>query len=176
MLFYTKSWYYKLKDYFISTGRKNMKRLFLAGVLAFVLCNGVYARTTESVPADMGYDPYSGFITADMIMENGVISNMAAYSTQFFHDFGLVPVVYCSSAGSRFGTYYIFYVNPYHDCLIVGKTGFASHGHVFETQLKPFALTGESKYAINFDKYRELYTKIIRVAKKEFYKYKNVEK
>lgn len=152
-----------------------MKRLFLAGVLAFVLCNGVYARTTESVPADMGYDPYSGFITADMIMENGVISNMAAYSTQFFHDFGLVPVVYCSSAGSRFGTYYIFYVNPYHDCLIVGKTGFASHGHVFETQLKPFALTGESKYAINFDKYRELYTKIIRVAKKEFYKYKNVE-
>lgn len=73
MLFYTKSWYYKLKDYFISTGRENMKRLFLAGVLAFVLCNGVYARTTESVPADMGYDPYSGFITADMIMENGVI-------------------------------------------------------------------------------------------------------
>lgn len=153
-----------------------MKRLFLAGVLAFVLCNGVYARTTESVPADMGYDPYSGFITADMIMENGVISNTAAYSTQFFHDFGLVPVVYCSSAGSRFGTYYIFYVNPYQDCLIVGKTGFASHGHVFETQLKPFALTGKSKYAINFDKYRELYTKIIRVAKKEFYKYKNVEK
>lgn len=100
---------------------KSWKKVIAASLLALVIGGIAQAKTTESVPVGKGYDPYPGFIIADMSMENGVVSNDAAYSMRYFHNFGLIPVAYCSSAGSHFGTYYTFYVNPYNNCMIGGK-------------------------------------------------------
>lgn len=152
-----------------------MKELLLAALLALSLTGACYAKTSESVSPDEGLKPHNGWIEADMSMENGVVSQTASYSMRTFRDYGLVPVLYCSSGGSHLGTYYIFYVNPYHDCLIVGETGLAPHGWVFQsTDLKPFEMTGNFIHYTDLEPHQDLYRKIIRVAKEEFAKYQEM--
>lgn len=149
-----------------------MKKLLLTALLALSLTGGCYARTTESVSAEEGLDPYHGFVVADMSMEDGVVSQTASYSMKIYRDYGLVPVAYCSSGGSRLGTYYTFFVNPYHDSLIVGNKGFAPHSAVFQSKdLVPFELSGKMISATDMLPHQDLYRKIIRVAKAEFEKY-----
>lgn len=74
---------------------KSWKKVIAASLLALVIGGIAQAKTTESVPVGKGYDPYPGFIIADMSMENGVVSNNAAYSMRYFHNFGLIrlPIV-----------------------------------------------------------------------------------
>lgn len=80
-----------------------MKKIILTILLAMVLTGSCNARTEIEVPAEEGFDPYFGFIVADMTMEDGVVSDTAAYSMRVFKDFGLVPVAYCNSGGSTLG-------------------------------------------------------------------------
>lgn len=153
---------------------KSWKKVIAASLLALVIGGIAQAKTTESVPVGKGYDPYPGFIIADMSMENGVVSNDAAYSMRYFHNFGLIPVAYCSSVGSHFGTYYTFYVNPYNNCMIGGKMGLCPHLRIFESVQKPFAYTGSTIYSSDISTYAELHRRIIAIAKIEFEKYQQL--
>ena len=97
-----------------------MKKLVLALLAISTIAFSCQARTSELVGKGEGYGPYNGWVVADMSMNDGVVSEVAAYSMRTFKDYGLVPVAYCASGGSHLGTYYLFYVNPYHDAVIIG--------------------------------------------------------
>lgn len=126
-----------------------------------------------SITKQEGYLPYNGWVTADMSVSNEIVTQDAAYSMRIFKDFGLIPVAYCASGGSRVGTYYTFYVNPYHNCLIIGKTGLVSHDAIFTSELNPFSLTGNFVYFTDLSSHQDLHRKIIQIAKEEFVKYQD---
>ena len=153
-----------------------MKKVFIL-LLLLCICNISYAKTTTTINKNEGYFPYNGWIIADMSFNNNVITPDASYSMKIYNDFGLIPVGYCASGGSRLGTYVIFFVNPYNDCLIVGKVGSASHSSIFtSTDLKPFELTGSFVYYTDISTYQDFHRKIINTAKEEFANYQNLIK
>jgi hypothetical protein len=157
-----------------------IKKLLIVFPLIYVIFSGFtsisFAKTTMSISTNEGYAPYNGWITADMSISNKIVTKNAAYSMKIFRDFGLIPVAYCSSGGSHLGTYYTFYVNPYNDCLIVGKTGLAAHSAIFDGALKPFSLTGNFIYYTDLSSHQDLHRKIIKIAKEEFIKYQDLIK
>lgn len=154
-----------------------MKKLLLALLAINTIAFSCHARTSEIVGKGEGYGPYNGWVVADMSMNDGVVSEVAAYSMRTFKDYGLVPVAYCSSGGSHLGTYYLFYVNPYHDSLIIGReAGVASHTNPFAAKSKPFDKTGEFIRYTDMQVNQDLYRKIINVAKAEFNQYQQVTK
>ena len=154
-----------------------MKKLLLALLAISTIAFSCQARTSEIVGKGEGYGPYNGWVVADMSMNDGVVSEVAAYSMRTFKDYGLVPVAYCASGGSHLGTYYMFYVNPYHDSLIIGReAGVASHVNPFAAKLKPFDKTGEFIRYTDMQVNQDLYRKIINVAKAEFNKYQQMTK
>ncbi|MDN0045437.1 hypothetical protein QVN49_00240 [Megasphaera hexanoica] len=149
-----------------------VKRIVFLCCAFFLMVSGIcFARTSVTINKNEGYSPYNGWVMADMILENGLVSKNAAYSMRVFKDFGLIPVAYCSSGGSHLGSYVIFYVNPYNNCLIVGKGGMASHGDIYSSDLNPFKYTGNFVYGTDLVEYKDLYRKVIDTAKQEFYKY-----
>ena len=96
---------------------------------------------------------------------------------RIFKDYGLVPVAYCASGGSHLGTYYTFYVNPYHDSLIIGReAGAASHANPFAAESKSFSKSGVFVRYTDMQANQDLYRKIINVAKAEFIKYQQMMK
>ena len=135
-----------------------MKKLLLALLAISTIAFSCHARTSEIVGKGEGYGPYNGWVVADMSMNDGVVSEIAAYSMRTFKDYGLVPVAYCSSGGSHLGTYYLFYVNP------------------FAAKSKPFDKTGEFIRYTDMQVNQDLYRKIINVAKAEFDKYQQMAK
>lgn len=154
-----------------------MKKLVLALLAISTIAFSCQARTSELVGKGEGYGPYNGWVVADMSMNNGVVSEVAAYSMRTFKDYGLVPVAYCASGGSHLGTYYLFYVNPYHDAVIIGwEAGVASHVNPFAAKSKPFDKTGEFIHYTDMQVNQDLYRKIINVAKAEFNKYQQITK
>lgn len=154
-----------------------MKKLLLALLAISTIVFSCHARTSEIVGKGEGYGPYNGWVVADMSMNDGVVSEVAAYSMRTFKDYGLVPVAYCSSGGSHLGTYYLFYVNPYHDSLIIGReAGVASHTNPFAAKSKPFDKTGEFIRYTDMQVNQDLYRKIINVAKAEFNQYQQALK
>lgn len=154
-----------------------MKKLLLALLAISTIAFSCQARTSEIVGKGKGYGPYNGWVVADMSMNDGVVSEVAAYSMRTFKDYGLVPVAYCASGGSHLGTYYMFYVNPYHDSLIIGReAGVASHVNPFAAKSKPFDKTGEFIRYTDMQVNQDLYRKIINVAKAEFNKYQQMTK
>lgn len=154
-----------------------MKKLVLALLAISTIAFSCQARTSELVGKGEGYGPYNGWVVADMSMNDGVVSEVAAYSMRTFKDYGLVPVAYCASGGSHLGTYYLFYVNPYHDAVIIGwEAGVASHVNPFAVKSKPFDKTGEFIHYTDMQVNQDLYRKIINVAKAEFNKYQQITK
>ena len=154
-----------------------MKKLLLALLAISTIAFSCQARTSELVGKGEGYGPYNGWVVADMSMNDGVVSEVAAYSMRTFKDYGLVPVAYCASGGSHLGTYYLFYVNPYHDAVIIGwEAGVASHVNPFAAKSKPFDKTGEFIRYTDMQVNQDLYRKIINVAKAEFDKYQQMTK
>ena len=154
-----------------------MRKFLLALLVISITAFGSQARTSELVGKGEGYDPYNGWVVADMSMNDGVVSEVAAYSMRTFKDYGLVPVAYCASGGSHLGTYYLFYVNPYHDAVIIGReAGVASHVNPFVTASKPFDKTGEFIRYTDMGVNQDLYRKIINVAKAEFNQYQQALK
>lgn len=154
-----------------------MKKLVLALLAISTIAFSCQARTSELVGKGEGYGPYNGWVVADMSMNDGVVSEVAAYSMRTFKDYGLVPVAYCASGGSHLGTYYLFYVNPYHDAVIIGwEAGVASHVNPFAAKSKPFDKTGEFIRYTDMQVNQDLYRKIINVAKAEFNKYQQITK
>ena len=154
-----------------------MKKLLLALLAISTIAFSCQARTSELVGKGEGYGPYNGWVVADMSMNDGVVSEVAAYSMRTFKDYGLVPVAYCASGGSHLGTYYLFYVNPYHDAVIIGwEAGVASHVNPFAAKSKPFDKTGEFIRYTDMQVNQDLYRKIINVAKAEFNKYQQMTK
>ena len=154
-----------------------MKKLVLALLAISTIAFSCQARTSELVGKGEGYGPYNGWVVADMSMNDGVVSEVAAYSMRTFKDYGLVPVAYCASGGSHLGTYYLFYVNPYHDAVIIGwEAGVASHVNPFAAKSKPFDKTGEFIRYTDMQVNQDLYRKIINVAKAEFNKYQQMTK
>ena len=154
-----------------------MKKLLLALLAISTIAFSCQARTSELVGKGEGYGPYNGWVVADMSMNDGVVSEVAAYSMRTFKDYGLVPVAYCASGGSHLGTYYTFYVNPYHDSLIIGReAGVASHVNPFAAVSKPFDKTGEFIRYTDMQDNQDLYRKIINVAKVEFNQYQQMTK
>lgn len=154
-----------------------MKKLVLALLAISTIAFSCQARTSELVGKGEGYGPYNGWVVADMSMNDGVVSEVAAYSMRTFKDYGLVPVAYCASGGSHLGTYYLFYVNPYHDAVIIGwEAGVASHVNPFAAKSKPFDKTGEFIHYTDMQVNQDLYRKIINVAKAEFNKYQQMTK
>ena len=154
-----------------------MKKLLLALLAISTIAFSCQARTSELVGKGEGYGPYNGWIVADMSINDGVVSEVAAYSMRTFKDYGLVPVAYCASGGSHLGTYYLFYVNPYHDAVIIGwEAGVASHVNPFAAKSKPFDKTGEFIHYTDMQVNQDLYRKIINVAKAEFNKYQQMTK
>ena len=154
-----------------------MKKLVLALLAISTIAFSCQARTSELVGKGEGYGPYNGWVVADMSMNDGVVSEVAAYSMRTFKDYGLVPVAYCASGGSHLGTYYLFYVNPYHDAVIIGwEAGVASHVNPFAAKSKPFDKTGEFIHYTDMHVNQDLYRKIINVAKAEFNKYQQITK
>ena len=154
-----------------------MKKLLLALLAVSTIAFSCQARTSELVGKGEGYGPYNGWVVADMSMNNGVVSEVAAYSMRTFKDYGLVPVAYCASGGSHLGTYYLFYVNPYHDTLIIGRAaGVASHVNPFAAKSKPIDKTGEFIRYTDMQANQDLYRKIINVAKAEFNQYQQMAK
>lgn len=154
-----------------------MKKLLLALLAISTIAFSCQARTSELVGKGEGYGPYNGWVVADMSMNDGVVSEVAAYSMRTFKDYGLVPVAYCASGGSHLGTYYLFYVNPYHDAVIIGwEAGVASHVNPFAAKSKPFDKTGEFIHYTDMQVNQDLYRKIINVAKAEFNKYQQITK
>ena len=162
----------------MNQGGEIKMRKFLLMLLAICIATfSCQARTSELVGKGEGYGPYNGWVVADMSMNDGVVSEVAAYSMHTFKDYGLVPVAYCSSGGSHLGTYYLFYVNPYHDSLIIGReAGVASHVNPFVAESKPFDKTGEFIRYTDMQSNQDLYRKIIDVAKTEFSKYQQMTK
>lgn len=148
-----------------------MRKFLLFFVITIFFANTCMARVSDKINANEGYSEYSGWIYADMSFNNGIISEDASYSMRIYRDFGLVPVAYCAGAGNHIGSYTIFYVNPYHNCLIVGKAGMASHGYVYSTKLNSFKHTGDIVYYTDMGPYQDMYRKVINVAKKEFANY-----
>lgn len=148
-----------------------MKKFLLFFISAMMFVNICTARVSDTINPNEGYSKYSGWIYADMTFNKGIISEDAAYSMRIYRDFGLIPVAYCAGSGNNIGTYTIFYVNPYHNCLIVGKTGVASHGYVYSTKLNAFEHTGDMIYYTDMGPYQDMYRKAINVAKKEFANY-----
>ncbi|MDU6959191.1 MAG: hypothetical protein E6359_00935 [Veillonella dispar] len=154
-----------------------MKKLLLALLAISTIAFSCQARTSELVGKGEGYGPYNGWIVADMSINDGVVSEVAAYSMRTFKDYGLVPVAYCASGGSHLGTYYLFYVNPYHDAVIIGReAGVASHVNPFAAKSKSFDKTGEFIRYTDMQVNQDLYRKIINVAKAEFNKYQQMTK
>lgn len=154
-----------------------MKKLVLALLAISTIAFSCQARTSELVGKGEGYGPYNGWVVADMSMNDGVVSEVAAYSMRTFKDYGLVPVAYCASGGSHLGTYYLFYVNPYHDAVIIGwEAGVASHVNPFAAKSKPFDKNGEFIHYTDMQVNQDLYRKIINVAKAEFNKYQQITK
>lgn len=154
-----------------------MKKLLLALLAISTIAFSCHARTSEIVGKGEGYGPYNGWVVADMSMNDGVVSEVAAYSMRTFKDYGLIPVAYCASGGSHLGTYYMFYVNPYHDSLIIGREAVvASHVNPFAAKSKPFDKTGEFIRYTDMQVNQDLYRKIINVAKAEFDKYQQMTK
>ena len=154
-----------------------MQKLVLALLAISTIAFSCQARTSELVGKGEGYGPYNGWVVADMSMNDGVVSEVAAYSMRTFKDYGLVPVAYCASGGSHLGTYYLFYVNPYHDAVIIGwEAGVASHVNPFAAKSKPFDKTGEFIHYTDMQVNQDLYRKIINVAKAEFNKYQQITK
>lgn len=154
-----------------------MKKLLLALLAISSIAFSCQARTSEIVGKGEGYGPYNGWVVADMSMNDGVVSEVAAYSMRTFKDYGLIPVAYCASGGSHLGTYYLFYVNPYHDAVIIGReVGVASHVNPFAAKSKPFDKTGEFIRYTDMQVNQDLYRKIINVAKAEFNQYQQMVK
>ena len=154
-----------------------MKKLLLALLAISTIAFSCQARTSEIVGKGEGYGPYNGWVVADMSINDGIVSEVAAYSMRTFKDYGLVPVAYCASGGSHLGTYYMFYVNPYTDSFIVGREdGVASHVNQFAEKSKPFDKTGEFIRYTDMEVNQDLYRKIINVAKAEFDKYQQMLK
>lgn len=154
-----------------------MKKLLLALLAISTIAFNCHARTSEIVGKGEGYGPYNGWVVADMSMNDGVVSEVAAYSIRTFKDYGLVPVAYCASGGSHLGTYYLFYVNPYHDTVIIGReAGVAAHVNPFAAKSKPFDKTGEFIRYTDMQVNQDLYREIINVAKAEFNKYQQMTK
>ena len=91
-----------------------MRKFLLMLLAIYITTFSCQARTSELAGKREGYGPHNGWVVADMSMNDGVVSEVVAYSMRTFKDYGLVPVAYCSSGGSHLGTYYLFYVNPYH--------------------------------------------------------------
>ena len=152
--------------------KKVLFSLMFTFIIIFSITNNTYAKTSMSINKTEGYVPYNGWIVADMSINNSIVTQTGAYSMKIFRDFGLIPVAYCASGGSHLGTYYTFYVNPYNDCLIVGKTGLVAHEAVFfSSNLKPFSDTGNFIYYTDMSTYQDLHRKIINIAKEEFIKY-----
>lgn len=154
-----------------------MRKFILVLLAVCIITFSCQARTSEIVSKGAGYGPYNGWVVADMSMNDGVVSEVAAYSMRIFKDSGLIPVAYCASGGSHLGTYYLFYVNPYHDTLIIGReAGVASHVNPFASESKPFDKTGEFVRYTDMRVNQDLYRKIINVAKAEFNKYQQMTK
>lgn len=154
-----------------------MRKFLLALLVISIIAFSCQARTSELVGKGEGYGPYNGWVVADMSMNDGVVSEVASYSMRTFKDYGLVPVAYCASGGSHLGTYYTFYVNPYHDSLIIGReAGVASHVNPFAAVSKPFDKTGEFIRYTDMQDNQDLYRKIINVAKVEFNQYQQMTK
>lgn len=153
-----------------------IKKFLISIIFILSFANNAFAKTSVSISNTEGYDPYNGWIVVDMTFNNGTISEDAAYSINFFKNFGLVPIAYCSSGGSHLGTYYIFYVNPYHDCLIIGKCGTASHSNIFSSKLSSFKYSGDIVYYTDINPYQNLYRKAINIAKSEFNNYQTMMK
>ena len=154
-----------------------MRKFLLALLVISITAFGSQARTSELVGKGEGYGSYNGWVVADMSMNDGVVSEVAAYSMRTFKDYGLVPVAYCASGGSHLGTYFMFYVNPYHDAVIIGREAdLASHVNPFAAKSKPFDKTGEFIRYTDMQVNQDLYRKIINVAKAEFDKYQQALK
>lgn len=152
--------------------KKTLLLLFLAGTLSF----NCHARTSEIVDSGDGIGPYNGWIVADMSMESGVVSSIASYSMRTYKDYGLIPVAYCSSGGSHLGSYYTYYVNPYNDCLIIGRSGMTSHSTIYDDNLKSYSETGKFIRYTDIGEHQDLYRRIIDIGKAEFIKYQNMLK
>lgn len=152
--------------------KKTVLLLLLVGTLSF---NG-QARTSEIVHSGDGIGPYNGWIVADMSMESGVVSSIASYSMRTYKDYGLIPVAYCSSGGSHLGSYYTYYVNPYNDCLIIGRSGMTSHSTIYDDNLKSYSETGKFIRYTDIGEHQDLYRRIIDIGKAEFIKYQNMIK
>lgn len=152
--------------------KKTVLLLLLAGTLSF----NCQARTSESVHSGEGIGPYNGGIVADMSMESGVVSSIASYSMRTYKDYGLIPVAYCSSGGSHLGSYYTYYVNPYNDCLIIGRSGMTSHSTIYDDNLKSYSETGKFIRYTDIGEHQDLYRRIIDIGKAEFIKYQNMLK
>ena len=150
-----------------------IKKILLTMLIIISLTLPCYAYSSLSIDANEGYESTNGWVEADMSIENGIVSTDGAYSMKMFKDFGLIPVAYCSSGGSHLGTYYTFYVNPYNDCLIIGRMAQpAPHREVFTCPyLESFSLSGQIVHYLDLSKHQDLYRKAIDVAKTEFYKY-----
>ena len=142
-------------------------------ILCFVmlLSASVASAAWEEVKSEEGYNSHNGWVTANMTIGEGKISMDTAYSINFFKDFGLIPVAYCESGGTHLGVHYVFYVNPYHDCLIIGRMGGASYGHVFENLGPAVEDTGKIIYYYDVWPHQDIYRKAIRVAKAAFAEY-----
>lgn len=154
-----------------------MKKLLFVLLAISTIVFSCQARTSELVGKGAGYGSYNGWVVADMSINDGVVSEVAAYSMRTFKDNGLVPVAYCASGGSHLGTYYLFYINPYHDTLIVGReAGVASHVNPFVAESKPFDKTGEFIRYTDMQSNQDLYRKIIDVDKTEFNQYQQALK
>lgn len=154
-----------------------MRKFLLALLVISITAFGSQARTSELVGKGEGYGSYNGWVVADMSMNDGDVSEVASYSMRIFKDYGLVPVAYCASGGSHLGTYYTFYVNPYHDSLIIGReAGVASHVNPFAAEYKSFSKSGVFVRYTDMQANQDLYRKIINVAKAEFIKYQQMMK
>lgn len=147
--------------------KKILLTLFCLITLFNVSCS---AKTSEPVDY-IGKQKINGWVVCDMTVNDGVVSRNAVYSMQLFNDFGLVPVALCLSGGSRMGTYHTFFVNPYNNCLIIGRKTLAFHDDIFYNDSESTSLSGLMVYYTDMRKGQELYRKIIDVAKEEFAKY-----
>ena len=146
-----------------------MKKIIIFSLIC--LYTSIASAASENIDREDGYGKSNGWVTANMSMIDGKLSMDAAYSINMFHDFGLVPVAYCASGGSHLGEHYIFFVNPYHDCLIIGRIGGSVYGNVFEHQGPAFEHTGKIIYYSDVWPHQNLYRAAIRVAKAAYAEY-----
>lgn len=151
-------------------------RLFGLLCLVSMMCKSVDASTSAHIDANEGFSSKyatSGWVVADMtINEYGVVTKDASYSMRLYKTMGLIPVAYCASGGSRMGTYYVFFVNPQTEYLMVDRTGLASHSMVFSNAgLDVFDKTGYITNVTDISPQQNLYRKAIQVAQAELAKY-----